>query len=150
MLEFPCTSFPRPPTERESWTFRLTLGNSCGLEDGEIERSGWTWELLWLVILEKEVMEGRRGQFWRNWENRGVTGKEVEFKFGSLLEGDPLLQSHILHLPAALSNPVVHFSTSISEHWRIVFLGGALYFYRWGTLGPGRKSTAQHLCSSLV
>lgn len=49
----------------------------------------------------------------------------MEFKFSSLLEGVPLLPSHVLKLPAALSTPV-QFSTSILEHWRIIFLGGAL------------------------
>lgn len=62
-------------------------------------------------------MERGRGQFWKNRQNRGAfTGKEVEFKFSSLLEGVPPIPSYILQLAAVLSNPVVHFSVSILEY----------------------------------
>ena len=80
-------------------------------------------------MLEKEAMGWGRGQFGKNRQNRGaVTGKEVEFKFNSLLEGVPLLPSHILQLAAVPSNPVVHFSVSILEYWRIMFLEGVCAF----------------------
>lgn len=70
-------------------------------------------------------MERGRGQSWKTDKTEELLlEKEMEFKFGSLLESLSLPPSHVLQLPAAPSNSVVHFSTSILEHRRIIFLGG--------------------------